>query len=120
MHKSDDLTNQDYLTAGALLTDVGVPEPRIIVTSARQMAQDRREKPATLNPAAVVSQGFPKACLRPMSWAGKSGTRIRTSRRSTVGPAGGVPLVSGANQTGSSLLVKELYRGGRAPVPARG
>ena len=106
MLKADDLGNQEYLDASALLTDAGVPTPRVMVTSAKMMAHIVGKGLTLFNPQAVISEGFKQGIYGRNVLGWEEWYQDQNVATHTVGPAGGAPLVNGANQTGSSLLLK--------------
>jgi P22 coat protein - gene protein 5 len=106
MVKADDLDNQAYLDASALLTDAGVPTPRIMVTSAKMMSHIVGKGLALFNPAAVISEGFKQGIYGRNVLGWEEWYQDQNVVTHTVGPQGGSPQVDGALQTGSTLLLK--------------
>ena len=99
-------TSNTYLAAGQRLNEEAAPmEDRTIIMSPAQNAAIVPGLQGLFNPQKKIGDQYEKGMMSKdtlgFNWFMDQNTRIQT-----VGPLGGTPLVSGANQTGSSLVTK--------------
>lgn len=119
-------TIQPFLDAGATLTDGGVEvDGRTLVISPKQMASIVGGTATQFNPQSTISGGL-QSGLFARNWLGwEEWYQDQNVAVHTVGPLGGTPQVTGANQSGYILKTKlwtaaaglRLKRGDQFTIP---
>lgn len=101
------LANPIYLAAGTKLDDAAVPmEDRVAVLSSGMQAALANANLASFNPQSYISDTFRKGMFARQALGVEAWYKDQNVATHTVGPLGGTPLVDGAGQTGSSVLLK--------------
>lgn len=101
--------NESWTDAVAKLRAFGVPDELLAVTDAKQQSKLVASNLALFNPQAQISSIFKKGlfatgALGVDEWAWDSNTPVHTTGSFTAS----TPVISGANQTGSSLAISGM------------
>lgn len=99
--------NQVYLDAGTKLNNAAVPmDNRVAILSSDMHAYLANANVAIFNPVGDISRNFRKGQFGGEALGVAEWYMDQNVASLTVGPLGGTPLISGANQTGSAILTK--------------
>lgn len=99
--------NQVYLDAGTKLNNAAVPtEDRVAILSSDMHAYLANANVAIFNPVGTISENFRRGQFGREALGVSEWFMDQNVATHTVGPLGSTPLVDGANQTGSSILLK--------------
>lgn len=101
------LANPIYLSAGTKLDDASVPmDNRIAILSSGMHAALANANLAVFNPQTYISQAFRKGQFAAEALGISKWYKDQNVASHTTGALGGTPLIDGATQTGSSILLK--------------
>lgn len=99
--------NRVYLLAGTKLTDIGVPEDgRVAMINAKMHAYLTSANAGLFHPGKQIAEGWRTGQFSGEALGVQKWFTTQNIPRHTVGPLGGTPQISGAGQTGSSILTK--------------
>lgn len=97
--------NQVYLDAGTELFDAAAPGPYMAMLSGNMHAYLANANVAVFNPGPLISSVFREGQFGAEALGVKKWFKTQNIATHVVGALGGTPLVNGASQTGSSIIL---------------